>query len=200
MAFFLNKPFVIGADPGISGAFCIMDRFGIVSVHKNPFIYDKLRYGKAVLNKKLVEDLKLYLYEADLIMIESSQIRMTTNSRKTVSGIWWYAAILDTFFRQFNDNIEYVDPKQWHSSIFSKEVLSDTGLSLPKKENGDLYGQWKQLAKDYTRGKYGSEIMIPKRARNENDGFADAICIAEFALGVYYKKFNLKRTWAREKQ
>lgn len=191
---------VIGVDPGISGAFCVLegDYNGNVlhiSVRKNPFVYYKKQYGKAVVDNKVLAP------PVQLILIEGSQIRVMTNSRKTVAGIWWYAGILDTFFRiNLPDRrIEYVDPKQWHGYVFSQEVLDKYNLLLPDKRNGDVYNQWKQLSVDYTSEKYGSEILIPKGGKKENDGFADAICIAEFAFAMELGKVELKRTWAKEK-
>lgn len=193
---------VIGADPGISGAFCVLegDSDGSVRrviVRKNPFIYNKKKYGKAVLDTSV----SLKGIPAKVVLIEGSQIRMMTNSRKTVAGIWWYAGILDTFFRTGlpSTPIEYVDPKQWHNYIFSQEVLDRHNLLLPDKRNGDVYEQWKQLSKDYASTKYGSEILIPKGGKKENDGFSDAICMAEFAFAMVLGKVELKRTWAKEK-
>lgn len=190
----MGTPCVIGVDPGVSGAWCVYDpkRKKILEVHKNPFILFKDKYARPVGDFDKFSSI-LYKYDPLLVVIEASQIR-GTNSRRGVSGVWWYAAIVDTLFRVHNLDIEYVNPKDWQKVVLL-EALSTLGVSRPDKKYGNLHEQWKELSKLYVAKKYGSKVLVPKGGKVENDGFSDAICIAEYAATLPVKGEERERSW-----
>ncbi len=194
---------VIGVDPGISGALCVLTDSGVSRSWKTPFILVKDRYARPVLDLvsftsilDFIEDLG----NPDLVMVEASQIRMKTNSRKAVSGIWWYAGILDTALRVQNWKIEYVQPKQWQEKILHPFLKSEAAkASLPLEVVWpDGHDEWKETSIRYVQA-VNPSILIPygSAVKKPHEGAADAFCIAQFALnGEYHRDWIHKPTKA----
>jgi len=192
---------VVGVDPGNSGGICLLQDPGEVKVWRTPFVLHKDRYAKPVIDLEAAGEIYLHLSRDGgtdklPVWIEASQIRMKTASRKTISGIWWYAGALDAMFRFWGCEVEYVQAKQWQAAILDP-FLQQQRLDRPKSHE-----EWKEISVDFVR--YDAEkpegVLFPPTRTGRvtevpHDGTADAYCIARFGQMVALGGIHYHRDW-----
>lgn len=205
------KRIVCGVDQGIEGGISVFDGEKYANFEP-PFMFQPERYARGVLKQDEIREFQEGLKsifdcgigDIQVVMAETPQIHAGPggNSLVSVSSIWWYAAIIDTFFRVQGLNIEYVNPVQWHGAILDP-WMSKLGIPRPsiqiKRDTGvTLNKQWKAIAVRYAEEELGADFSGCIKSGSE--GFADAMCIAQFAHGAMNGTINFHRVWTKPKQ
>lgn len=199
---------IIGVDPGLSGVITIRQPDMKVLTFPCPFTMYKEKYARPVIDVEQWDVICNAIYEAAQIdsdddesgvkifaLIESPAIHGGMDSNVAVAGIHWYAGCLDAAFRlqDWNIEIEYVRPQQWQACLIHPFITAK-GYPYPKGGKG-ARAQWKQLAIEYVRERYGAHVLKFSRGRKENDNIADSICISEYAEGVLSGRYSFHRSW-----
>lgn len=196
---------VIGVDPGLSGVVTVLSGDGgkpEIKTFPNPFIFYKNQYARPVVD---LDELKAIFAACptppEYVLVESSIIAVGSggkmlSSKRSASGVWWYAGIVDTALRlglHMNgvdpNLLEYTTPQYWQKLVLGAWATAQ-GWPYPKGRE-----QWKEISIRYVREYYGEENLKFSRAKKYNDNISDSICIAELAYRVVCGEVPFRRTW-----
>lgn len=162
--------YVLGIDPGLKGALCLMKDNTISSILPMP-IKNINNSSFIDLNpiKKWALGIKAF-YHIDKVVIEKQMV--VSKQGLASSGKTMYQfGLLEGLFEGLNLNPIIVTPKQWQKIIF-KQVDEDNITEYN-------YSDTKLYSIAYVEQKFGSNVLFTTaRQRKPSDGIADAICIA----------------------
>lgn len=149
---------VVGIDPGKEGGFAWIESF-------DPDIYNAWRLPHK--GKKLdVQELTRMLKQCNpvAVYVEEVQHRGGVGAKQNKARYGDHAAILTTIELAGFQSV-LVEATRWHSAIlgdFEKGKSKEASIAHVKARCGDLVD------------------LVPGECKTEQDGIADAFCIAEF--------------------
>lgn len=149
---------VIGVDPGLEGGIAFLsasEQWG----HRLPLL------GKEIDVVKLF-DLLPPVSEVDMVIVEKLGVRpkQSTQSGAT-QGINW--GLIVGALRAHGYPVRVVRPQEWKNKV----------LKGTKKEKDDAIA--------FSRNAYPKIDLIPGKCRVEQDGIADAVCMAEYGRQLH---------------
>lgn len=152
----------LGIDPGLGGAFAIVDNSGGVR-YASPFSLTAENNKKVLDCKKLYLDITQFTSRIHSCAIEQVHAMPRQGVVSTFSfgrGFGSLVCLLDVLYIPF----EQVTAQKWKKHLF--------GFTTSDKKKSIEYA--KSL-------EGGSKYLIPPGKKVEHDGVADAICLAEYS-------------------
>lgn len=158
----------LGIDPGLGGAFAIVDISGGVR-YASPFSLLVENHKKVLDCKDLYLQITKFTSRINTCAIEQVHAMPKQGVVSTFSfgrGFGSLICLLDVLYIPF----EQVTSQRWKRKLF--------GYTTPDKKKSI------EFAKSLENG---SKYLIPERRRTEHDGVADAICLAEYCRLITIK-------------
>jgi len=158
----MSQDLFLGIDPGLGGAFAIVDISGGV-LYASPFSL-LVENNKKVLDcKELYLQITKFTSCINTCTIEQVHAMPKQGVVSTFSfgrGFGSLICLLDVLYISY----QQVSAQRWKRNLF--------GFTTPDKQKSIEY------AKTFEGG---SKYLIPKGKRTEHDGVADAICLAQYS-------------------
>lgn len=181
---------IIGCDPGVSGAICILED------GKVPVIYDTPKYktekGKTdYVVDKMAALLKPY-FEKDVTFIIEDVHAMVGNGGVSMFNFGRGKGLWEGIAHAYGFKLVYVSPQTWKKSfegLIVPRISKEDRLVLAKKEQDKLKRLAKAGAKTKARELAGQlyPTLKDKFVQVNSDGRAEAVLIAH-----YYKNIGAK--------
>ncbi len=162
--------YVIGIDPGLKGAFCLMKSNTIQSILPMPL---KTINNKDFIDIKFIKNWLLgiiALYSVDRVLIEKQMViskQGLSSSGKTM----YQFGLLEGLIEGLDLEPIVIRPKEWQDIIFPQvdlDNLNEYNYALTKLKSIGFVEQ--KFSKSY--------LFTTSRQKKPSDGIADAICIA----------------------
>lgn len=176
--------YVLGIDPGLKGALCVLSKEGIIEVIKMPTTTRPHRKGNYIDVEKVDNFISKYRplfaseYTDNYIQHISIERQFILRSQGMSSGskTMYQSGILYGLCYSHCYSLEEVNAKDWQKAIFSK-------VDESKIKTYSSYTHTKLKSIAYVEQTYGlNYLFTSSRQSVPSDGLADAICIASFAL------------------
>jgi tetrahydromethanopterin S-methyltransferase subunit F len=176
--------YVLGIDPGLNGALCIIEKEGIVDTMLMPTCKRPNSKGNWIDLEKVYNFITKYNDRSEYsnkwitdIYIER-QFILRSQGMSSGSKTMYQAGCLYGMCYAECDNLFEINAKDWQKSIFKKV---DENNITQYNYNNDT--KLKSIA--YVEQVYGRQhLFYSKRQTKPSDGLADAICIASYGLSL----------------
>jgi len=179
--------YIIGCDPGLQGAYCVMDKNGVVARGKFPLVKIRKKHkGKMIDSKdydfkRIAEIFEPYRFKKTLMIVE--QIHSMFGVRaKAVFGMGRALGILEAISGCNHFELVTVTPKIWQKAVLTDITIEPIYDRTTKKYKTDTKGMALISAKHHFPDE---DFLATKRSTTPSDGIVDAMLITHYGRNTY---------------
>lgn len=174
---------VLGIDPGLSGALCLLNEEGIQKIMKMPVCTRPYRKGNYI-DLEVIYNFIISFNDVIKGIYIERQFMLRSQGMSSGSKTMYQSGLLYGLCYCQCNNLNEVNAKDWQTHIFSK-----VDNTLIQNYNYPSYTKLQSIA--YVEQYYNSNYLFTSsRQSKPSDGLADAICIAKYGLDELLKTKN----------